>query len=86
MMNVRSWETWVISTLKVILLRNVGIIPHEGKFNRNNNNNGAITNNVMDEILLNKREAPEIVDSNFDENDLYQFEKYILEETKEKFE
>ena len=40
----------------------------------------------MDEILLNKREAPEIVDSNFDENDLYQFEKYILEETKEKFE
>ena len=44
---------------------------------------------MVDEILLNEtqkvsaaREAPEILDSDYDENDLYQVEKMCLEETK----
>ena len=47
----------------------------------------------MDEILLNEtpkvsaaREAPEFLDSDYDENNLYHFDKMSLEETKEKLE
>ena len=47
----------------------------------------------MDEILLNEtqkvsaaRESPTFLDSDCDENDLYQVEKMILEETKDKLE
>ena len=57
-------------------------------FNRQQENND-IVNNVVDEILLNEtqnvsaaREAPEFLDSLYDENDLYQVEKVIIEETK----
>ena len=55
--------------------------------------NNAIINNVVENILLNEtqkvsaaREAPEFLDSDCDENDLYQVEKIILEETKGKIE
>ena len=55
--------------------------------------NNVIINNVVDEIRLNEtqkvsteREAPEFLDSDFDENDLYQDEKMSLKETKEKLE
>ena len=55
--------------------------------------NNAIINNVVDEILLNEtqkvsaeREAPEFLDSGFDDNGLYQVGKMILEETKDKLE
>ena len=47
----------------------------------------------MGEILLNEtqqgsavREAPEFLDSDCDENDLYQVEKTSIEETREKLE
>ena len=47
----------------------------------------------MYEILINEtqklsaaREAPEFLDSDYDDNDLYQVERMILEEAKEKFE
>ena len=67
----------------------MGIIPHQGgKINRKMENN-AIINNIVDEILLNEtqkvsaaREAPEFLDSNCDDNGLYQVEKKSLEETK----
>ena len=59
-------------------------------FNRQQENN-AIVNNTVDEILLTEnqkvsaaREAPEFLDSDYDENDLYQVYKMSLEETKEK--
>ena len=46
---------------------------------------------MVDDILLNEtenisteREAPEFLDSDCDENNLYQVDKMILEETKEK--
>ena len=51
MMNARSWETQVISKIKVSLLRNAGIIPYQGTFNSKQENN-SIVNNVVDEILL----------------------------------
>ena len=48
--------------------------------------NNSIFNNVVDEILLNEtqkvsvaREAPELLDSDCDENDIYQVEKISLE-------
>ena len=54
--------------------------------------NNTIVNNVVDEILLNEtkkvsaaREAPGFLDSDCDENELYQVEKMSLEETKNKF-
>ena len=58
-------------------------------FNRHQENN-AIINNVVDEILLNETEkvsaaskAPECLDSDYDENNIYRVEKMSLEETKE---
>ena len=48
---------------------------------------------MVDEILLNEtqklsaeKEAPELLDSYYDENDLYQVETTSIEETKEKIE
>ena len=59
-------------------------------FNRQQENN-AIVKHTVDEILLSEnqkvsasREAPEFLDSDYDENDLYQVYKMSLEETKEK--
>ena len=53
----------------------------------------AIINNVVDDILLNEtqkvssaREAPEFLDFDFDENNVYQVGKISLEETKEEIE
>ena len=60
------------------------------RFNRHRENN-AIINNVVDEILLNETEkvsaeskAPECLDSDYDENNIYRVEKMSLEETKRK--
>ena len=53
--------------------------------------NKSIVNNALDEILLTEnqkvsaaREAPEFLDSDYDENYLYQVDKMSLEDTKEK--
>ena len=61
-----------------------------GEFNRQMENN-AIVNKSVGEILLTEnqklsaaREAPEFLDSDYDENDVYQVDKMSLEETKEK--
>ena len=63
-----------------------------GEINKQQEWNG-IVNNALDEILLTEdlkisdvREAPEFLDSDYDENDLYQDDKISLEETKEKIE
>ena len=47
LMNARSWQTLVISKLKVNVLSTMGIIPYQGKFNRQQENS-AIVNNVVD--------------------------------------
>ena len=72
----------MLSTLKLILLSTMGIIPYQGKH---------LTGNVVYDIILNEtqkvsaaREAPEFLDSGCDEKDLYQVEKMSLENTKEK--
>ena len=54
--------------------------------------NHAIINNDVDEILLNKtqkasavnHEAPNFLENYYDDNDLYQVENMSLEDTKEK--
>ena len=60
------------------------------KFNSRQENN-SIVNNVVDEILPHEtkkvsaaREAPEFLESDYDENKIYQVDNMILEETKEK--
>ena len=65
------------------------IVPRK-KFNRQQENN-AIVNNMVDEILLNEtwkvsaaKEAPEFWDSDYDYTDLYEVESMSLEDTKEK--
>ena len=92
LMNVRSWDNFVLITLKVGLLRTAGIIPYQIKINSQQENN-AIINNVVDEILLNQtkkvssaREAQEFLDSDYDDDYLYQIENMSLKETKEKLE
>ena len=63
--------------------------PIQGKKINRHLENNAIINNVVDEILLNEtqklsavREAPEVLDSDCDENYLYQVEKLILKRLK----
>ena len=53
--------------------------------------NNSIVNNKVDEILMTEnqkisaaREAPEVLDSDYDEKNLYQVDKMSLKETKEK--
>ena len=67
--------------------------PIPRKKNNRQPENNAIINNVVDEIPLNEtqkvsaaREAPEFLESDCDENNIYQVEKISLEETKEKIE
>ena len=62
------------------------------KCNRQQDNN-YIVNIAVDEILLHEnqkvsaeREAPETVDSDFDDNDLYPIDKMIIEDIKKKLE
>ena len=62
------------------------------KFNKQQENN-AIFNNVVDEIILHEtqklsavKEAPEFLESGYDENEVYPFENMRLEDTKEKLE
>ena len=54
---------------------------------------GDIANNAVDELLLaenqklsSAREASEFLDSDYDENDVYQFDEMSLEETRENLE
>ena len=58
-------------------------------FKRQKENNSSV-NNAVDKILLNEtqkvsavREAPGFLDSDFDENNIYQVEEKFLEDTKE---
>ena len=77
--------------VKSIPTKDRGHNPVPGnKFNRQKDNN-AIVNSAVDEILLNEnkkvsaeKEAPAYVESNFDENELYQIDNMSLDETKEK--
>ena len=64
------------------------IITYQGKIYWHLENN-AVINKVIDDILLNKtrkgtvaKEAPAFLDSDFDENNLYQVYKMSLENTK----
>ena len=73
-------ETLVLSRLKVSVLRTIVIISYQIEKNRQKENN-AIINNVVYEILINKtqkvsaeKEAPEFLESDYDDNDLYQAE------------
>ena len=55
-MNARTWETLVISILKVYLLSTTDTIPvPRNKSNRQKDNN-AIVNSEFDEILLHKNQ------------------------------
>ena len=84
--NVRSWETSELSTLIVGPPRTAGAVPHPEKINKQQENN-AIVNNAMDEILLTKKlsstnhEAPEFLDYDYNANNLYEVGKMNLEET-----
>ena len=84
-MNAGSWETLLTSTVNVSLLITSGIIPYQEKIN-NQQESKAIVDNVVDEILLNEtqkaisaREAPAFLNSDYDENDLYQVKRTSLE-------
>ena len=65
--------------------------PVRRKIFQKKQENHAIINNVVDEILLNEtkkvsavnHEAPYFLENDYDENDLYQMENMILDETKE---
>ena len=88
MMNIRSWENLVLS-LPNKDHRNHNL-PRK-KINRQQKNNAIIT--MVDKILLNEtqkvsatREALIVLDSDYDENNLYQVESMSLEENKEKLE
>ena len=87
--NATYWDNLVLSTLKVSLLRTATIIPYKEIFNRQQENN-AIVNNAVDEILLHESQkvstaelAPAFLGSDYDDNELYQVEIMSLEETKE---
>ena len=74
-MNVGSWETSELSTLIVCLLRTTGA--------------ALIVKNTVDEIILIQKvsatnhEAPEFLDSDYNTNHFYKFNKMRLEYTKE---
>ena len=89
-MNARSWETLVISMLKVYLLSTVGTITYQER-------NLACSNKIM--LLLtvqwmkycsmkiklrNEKEAHENFGSDFDENRLYHIDNMSLDDTKGK--
>ena len=93
LMNARSWETLVLITLKVSVLRTTGIILYQGKKLTGRRN--IIPLFIMwwmksyymkhkKWVLL--REAPEFLYSHYDYNNLYQVESMSLEETKDKIE
>ena len=71
--------------------KDCGSIPVPRFLNRHQENN-AIFNNAVDEIILNEtqkvsdtnHEAPEFLDSDYDANNLYQVDKMSLEDTKKK--
>ena len=86
-MNARSWETLVISMNSGTTKDHMHYTIKINKFNRNQQNN-AIVNSTVDEILLKEkrkvsaeREAPENIESHFDENEMYQIDNMSLEDT-----
>ena len=89
-MNSRSWETLVLSMIKVFLLRTSGAIPQiEIKINSQKENK-AIFNREVDEILLQENQklsadkgAHENIESDFDCKEMYQIYNMCLEATKE---
>ena len=64
--------------------------PVLGKKISRHQENNAVINNTVDKILLNEtkkvsaanHEAPEFLDSDYDENDMYQVEKWVLKRLK----
>ena len=69
------------------------IIPYQGKKINKQLENNTIINNVIVDILLNEtqkvgaaREATDVLDSDYDDNYLYQVDKMSLEETKNNIE
>ena len=90
MMNVKSWVNLGLSMLKESLTRTAGTTRYQGrKINRQQENN-AIINDAVDEILLNEtkklsaanHEAPEFLENDDNDNDLYQVENMSLDEKK----
>ena len=80
MVNVRSWGTLLISTLKVSLLITAVIIIYQEI------NLTAVVENVENEILLHEtqelsasKETAEFLESDYDENELYQVENISIE-------
>ena len=85
-MNVRSWGNLGLSMLQASPLRTTGATPYQGKDSRKKENH-AIINNVVDDILLNEtkkisavnHEAPDVLENDYDENDVYQVENTSLD-------
>ena len=80
MVNVRSWDNLLISTLKVSLLITAVIIIYQEI------NLTAVVENVENEILLHEtqelsasKETAEFLESDYDENELYQVENISIE-------
>ena len=77
-MNVRSRKKLELSILQPSLLRTAGPTPYLEKYSRKLENH-AIINNVVDEIQMTEPkkvsavnyEAPELLEIDCDENDLY---------------
>ena len=86
--NAGSWDTLVISILKVDLLRTTGTIPYQYFININQDNN-AIVNSEVDEILLHEnqkvsaeKEAHENIESDFYENKTNWIDNMSLDDKK----
>ena len=92
-MNLSSWGFFSLSILQTILLRTVRATLYQVKGFRKKQENNAIINKVMDDILLNEQrivstvnhEATGFLENDDDENDLYQVENMSIDETKEFF-
>ena len=94
LMDVSSWVNLELITLNVSLLRAAEEIPYPVKGSIKKQDNHTIIDNAMDElrIIESKKlsavnhEAPGLLESDYDENYLYQVENMSLDETKEKLE
>ena len=89
--NTRSWETLVLITLNLGIVTAMGTITkNRNKYTRQQYNNDTV-NSAVYEIILQENikvsavtEAQEIIESEFDENDLYRIDNMSLKEKKGK--
>ena len=93
LMNARFWANLELSTLRPGLRRTVREIPYLKKGIRKKKNY-AIIDNMVDELHMIEskklssvnHEAPKLLESDYDANDLYQVGNVTLDESKEKME